>query len=124
MASTLFMSRVKDFLKQLKRVYLFGGTDPSKRSSRTFISIIKNLIFLLWSRGSVGWRVILCTCPLGHMPGLWVQSPVGVHTRNNQSMFLSPLPPKINGNIPSGEDLKKIRSSLMCTLYFDVSFKR
>ena len=40
-----------------------------------------------WTGGSVGWSIILCTRRLR------VQSPVGAHPRNNQSMPLSlPLP--------------------------------
>ena len=46
-------------------------------------------------------------CWSGHVPGLWVQSPVAAHTRGNQWMFLSlsfflpPFPsPKINKLVP------------------------
>ena len=45
----------------------------------------------------------------GHIPRLQVQSPVRVHTRGNQSVFLSPpsFLCKIRKNISLGEDLKR-----------------
>ena len=49
----------------------------------------------LWPDGSVGWNIILYIKWLqvdswsGHIPGLQGQSLVRVHTRGNQSMFLS-----------------------------------
>ena len=62
--------------------------------------------------GSVGWassckaKDLLLDPQSGHLPGLWVQSPVRVHTRSNQSMFLSHidvslpplLPPSLSKN--------------------------
>ena len=47
--------------------------------------------------GSVGWELAckakgrLFNSGSGHMPRLWVQSPVGEFMRVNQSVFLSPI---------------------------------
>ena len=92
-------------------------------------TIYKELSALPWPGGSVGWSIIPYTkkgyrfAPWsGHIPRLWVWSPVGAHMRGNRLIFLShidvslclSLPLSLKSiNISSGDDLKKRLSAFL-----------
>ena len=75
-----------------------GSLDPSLQDSggKEVQPCENNDVHPGWC-DSVGWE--LTAKPKGqrfnswsgHIPGLWVRSPVGVHMKGNQSMYLSPI---------------------------------
>ena len=81
----------------LQNSIIFWGIDEivvvvgRKEENTTFGHYIKENMDPDWCGWKSSYKAKHCwfDSQLSHMPRLWVQSPVGVHTRGNQSMFLS-----------------------------------
>ena len=108
---------------------IYQNTAIFKKTIFPFSQVLLKSINQPWLGGSVGWSIVLCNkgCGFdswsGHIPTLWVGSPVGACTGGNQLMFLSytdgplflslSLPPTSSEHISSGR-IKKQSTYHIC----------